>query len=209
VTLKTLICDDHVLVSEGLEMMLSMVEDIELAGVVRTGEEAVEKVQSGQQIDIVLMDVNLGQGINGIEATRQIKAIAPQTRVLVLTMFTDPATVTEAVKAGADGYLSKGSDREAVERAIREVVEGRSVLDPSVTRGVFGRIGDKDPSALSERELDVLQAVAQGSSTKEVAESLFLSEETVKTHLKQIFKKLDVRDRTEAVAEAFRRGLVH
>jgi DNA-binding NarL/FixJ family response regulator len=209
VTLKTLICDDHVLVSEGLEMMLSMVEDIELAGVVRTGEEAVEKVQSGEQIDIVLMDVNLGQGINGIEATRQIKAIAPQTRVLVLTMFTDPATVTEAVKAGADGYLSKGSDRDAVERAIREVIEGRSVLDPSVTRGVFGRIGDKDPSALSEREMDVLQEVAQGSSTKEVAERLFLSEETVKTHLKQIFKKLDVRDRTEAVAEAFRRGLVH
>ena len=208
-TLKTLICDDHVLVSEGLEMMLSMVEDIELAGVVRTGEEAVEKVQSGEQIDIVLMDVNLGQGINGIEATRQIKAIAPQTRVLVLTMFTDPATVTEAVKAGADGYLSKGSDRDAVERAIREVIEGRSVLDPSVTRGVFGRIGDKDPSALSEREMDVLQEVAQGSSTKEVAERLFLSEETVKTHLKQIFKKLDVRDRTEAVAEAFRRGLVH
>lgn len=208
-TLKTLICDDHVLVSEGLEMMLSTVEDIELAGVVRTGEEAVEKVQSGEQIDVVLMDVNLGQGINGIEATRQIKAIAPQTRVLVLTMFTDPATVTEAVKAGADGYLSKGSDRDAVERAIRDVVEGRSVLDPSVTRGVFGRIGDKDPSALSERELDVLQEVAQGSSTKEVAERLFLSEETVKTHLKQIFKKLDVRDRTEAVAEAFRRGLVH
>jgi DNA-binding NarL/FixJ family response regulator len=208
-TVKALICDDHVLVSEGLEMMLSMVEDIELAGVVRTGEEAVQKVQEGGHIDVVLMDVNLGQGINGIEATRQIKAIAPQTRVLVLTMFTDPATVTEAVKAGADGYLSKGSDREAVERAIREVIEGRSVLDPNVTRGVFGRIGDKDPSALSERELDVLQEVAAGSSTKEVAERLFLSEETVKTHLKQIFKKLEVRDRTEAVAEAFRRGLVH
>jgi DNA-binding NarL/FixJ family response regulator len=209
VTLRALICDDHVLVSEGLEMMLSMVEDFELAGVVRTGEEAVQKVQTSEHIDVVLMDVNLGQGINGIEATRQIKAIAPETRVLVLTMFTDPATVTEAVKAGADGYLSKGSDREAVERAIREVFEGRSVLDPSVTRGVFGRIGDKDPSALSERELDVLQEVAQGSSTKEVAERLFLSEETVKTHLKQIFKKLEVRDRTEAVAEAFRRGLVH
>lgn len=189
-------------------MMLSMVDDFETVAVVRTGDEAVECAKS-DNIDVVLMDVNLGQGLNGIEATRQIKSEAPDTKVLMLTMFTDPATVTEAVKAGADGYVSKGAEGDAVERAIRDIMDGNSVLDPSVTRGVFGRLGDKDPSALSERELEVLQALAEGKSTKETAEKVFLSEETVKTYLKQIFRKLAVRDRTEAVAEGFRRGLVH
>jgi DNA-binding NarL/FixJ family response regulator len=124
-------------------------------------------------------------------------------------MFTDPATVAEAVKAGADGYLSKSSSREVVVQAIRDVAEGRQVLDPNVTEGIFGRIGGRDPRALTDRELTVLQELAHGRSTREVAEHIFVSEETVKTYLKQIFRKLDVHDRTEAVAEAFRRGLVH
>ena len=207
-TLRILIVEDHRLVSQGMEMMLSMVDDFETIGVARDGDEAVEYART-KDVDIVLMDVNLGQGLNGIEATRQIKSISPETKILMLTMFTDPATVTEAVKAGADGYLSKGSERETVERAIRDIMEGNSVLDPSVTRGVFGRLGDKDPAALSERELEILQVLAEGKSTREVAEKVFLSDETVKTYLKQIFRKLGVRDRTEAVAEGFRRGLVH
>lgn len=207
-TLRTLITEDHKLVSQGLEVMLSMAEDVELAGVVNTGEDAVEKV-GREDIDVVLMDVNLGTGINGIEATRRIKEISPKTKVLVLTMFTDPATVTEAVRAGADGYLSKGASSDAVVQAIKDVAEGRSVLDPNVTEGIFGRLGGKDPRALTDRELAVLQELAHGRTTREVAAELHVSEETIKTYLKQIFRKLDVRDRTEAVAEAFRRGLVH
>ena len=207
-SLRILIVEDHRLVSQGLEMMLSMVDDFETVGVVATGDEAVECAQKAD-VDIVLMDVNLGQGLNGIEATRQIKSAVPDTKVLMLTMFTDPATVTEAVKAGADGYISKGAEGDAVERAIRDIMNGNSVLDPSVTRGVFGRLGDRDPGSLSERELEILQVLAEGRSTKEIAEKVFLSEETVKTYLKAIFRKLDVRDRTEAVAEGFRRGLVH
>lgn len=207
-SLRILIVEDHRLVSQGMEMMLSMVDDFETIGVARDGNEAIEYARR-KECDVILMDVNLGTGLNGIEATRQIKAVAPETKILMLTMFTDPATVTEAVKAGADGYLSKGSERETVERAIRDIMEGNSVLDPSVTRGVFGRLGDKDPGALSERELEILQVLAEGKSTREVAEKVFLSEETIKTYLKQIFRKLGVRDRTEAVAEGFRRGLVH
>lgn len=207
-TLRTLITEDHRLVSQGLEVMLSMADGVELVGVVNNGEEAVEKVRGGD-VDVVLMDVNLGTGINGIEATRQIKEISPKTKILVLTMFTDPATVTEAVRAGADGYLSKGASSDAVVQAIKDVAEGRSVLDPNVTEGIFGRLGGKDPRALSEREMAVLQELAHGRTTREVAGVLHVSEETVKTYLKQIFRKLDVRDRTEAVAEAFRRGLVH
>ena len=188
--------------------MLSMIDGIRLAGIVRSGEEALERVRAAP-VDIVLMDVNLGDGMNGIDTTREIKRAAPDTHVLILTMYTDPTTVTQAVKAGANGYLSKGASRDAVERAIKDVLAGRSVLDPNVTKGVFGRLGDRDPSALNERELEILQSLSHGRSTKEVAEEAFLAEETVKTYLKQIYRKLGVRDRTEAVAEAFRRGLVH
>jgi DNA-binding NarL/FixJ family response regulator len=207
-TTKVLIAEDHTLVSQGLVAMLAMSGGLELVGVATTGDEAVEKV-SKEEVDIVLMDVNLGQSMNGIEATRRIKESAPETKVLVLTMFTDPGTVAEAVKAGADGYLSKGASRQAVVGAIEDIVDGRSVLDPLVTEGIFGRISNKDQSALTERELTVLQQLAHGRSTKEIAELMFIAEETVKTYLKQIYRKLEVRDRAEAVAEAFRRGLVH
>lgn len=207
-TIRALIVEDHALVSEGLKLMLSMIDGIRLAGIVRSGEEALERVRAAP-VDIVLMDVNLGDGMNGIDTTREIKRAAPDTHVLILTMYTDPTTVTQAVKAGANGYLSKGASRDAVERAIKDVLAGRSVLDPNVTKGVFGRLGDRDPSALNERELEILQSLSHGRSTKEVAEEAFLAEETVKTYLKQIYRKLGVRDRTEAVAEAFRRGLVH
>ena len=207
-TLRVLIAEDHKLVSQGLEVMLSMADDLELVGVVDGGDEAVARAKT-DNVDIVLMDVNLGRSMSGIEATRQIKEETPATKVLVLTMFTDPGTVAEAVKAGADGYLSKGSSREAVLQAIRDVAEGRAVLDPNVTEGIFGRISGKDPQALSDRELTVLQELSHGKSTREVAEHIHVSEETVKTYLKQIFRKLGVHDRTEAVAEAFRRGLVH
>lgn len=206
-THRILVVEDHKLVSRGLEMMVSMVEGFESAGVAYTGEDAVEAVKRGD-VDVVLMDVSLGGGIDGVEATRRIKEVSPDTKILMLTMFTDPGTVTDAVKAGADGYLSKGASEEALTDAIHQILEGRAVLDPQVTQGVFGRLSDKDPSALTDRELDVLRLISQGRSTKEVAAQLFLSDETIKTHLKNIFRKLGVHDRAEAVAEAFRRGVV-
>jgi DNA-binding NarL/FixJ family response regulator len=207
-SLRVLIAEDHTLVSQGLEVMLSNSEGIDLVGVVESGDDAVEKTAQ-ETVDVVLMDVNLGASMSGIEATRKIKEGHPDTKVLVLTMFTDPGTVAEAVKAGADGYLSKGSSREAVVRAIRDVGQGRAVLDPNVTEGIFGRISGKDPHALSDRELEVLQEISHGKSTREVAELIHVSEDTVKTYLKAVYRKLGVHDRTEAVAEAFRRGLVH
>ncbi|MGH2818404.1 MAG: response regulator [Actinomycetota bacterium] len=206
--IRTLIAEDHQLVSQGLESMLESAESLELVGIVTTGEQAVDRAKAGT-VDVILMDVNMGQGMNGIDATRAIKDEVPDTKILILTMFTDPGTVAKAVKAGADGYLSKGASKETVVQAILDVVEGKSVLDPHVTEGIFGRIGGRDHRALSDRELLVLQELTHGKSTKEVAGNMHISEETVKTYLKQIFRKLDVRDRTEAVAEAFRRGLVH
>lgn len=207
-TLRVLVAEDHKLVSEGLEMMLSMIDDIDLVDVVDSGQHAIERVRS-QEIDVVLMDVNFGQDISGIQATVSIKETNPEMKVLVLSMFTDPGTIAEAIKAGADGYLSKSASHEKVVGAIRDVAAGRAFLDPNVTEGIFGRIGSKDPNALRDRELEVLQKLSDGRSTKEIAEDLYVSKETVKTHLKHIYTKLGVRDRAKAVAEAFRRGLVH
>lgn len=206
--MRVLIAEDHVLVSEGLQLLLSSIEDIDLVGAATTSQEAVD-LALVMRAEVVLMDVNLGGGGSGIDATRVIKAAKPDVKVVILSMFTDPSTVAEAIKAGADGYLSKSSSRETVVEAIRDVVAGKSVLDPNVTEGIFGRIGNKDQRALTDREFLVLQSLASGQATKEIAVAIHVSEETVKTYLKQIYRKLQVRDRTEAVAEAFRRGLVH
>lgn len=206
-SLRVLIADDHTLVSEGLAGMLSMAENVEVAGIVSNGEAAVDAARLGG-VDIILMDVSLGKSMSGIEATREVKEISPSTRVLILSMYTDPGTVQKGIKAGADGYLSKSASRERVLQAIWDIAEGRSVLDPNVTKGIFGRITDKDPDALTDREGALLQCLADGKSTKEMAAEMHLAEETAKSHLKSIYKKLAVRDRTEAVAEAFRRGLV-
>ena len=207
-TISILIVEDHTVVSEGLEAMLSTAEDLNLLGTRTSAEAAIETVGSGG-VDVVLMDVSLAGTLTGIDATRAIKDSSSQTKVLVLTMYTDPATVAEAIKAGADGYMSKGASRDSLLRAIRDVAEGKAVLDPGVTDGVFGRLGGRQSSALSDREVAVLQSLSNGNSTKDTASEMHLSEETIKTYLKQVFRKLQVRDRTEAVAEAFRRGLIH
>jgi len=208
VSIRVLIAEDHTLVSEGLQSMLSSADGLEVVGAVDAGGDAIRLAEE-DAVDVVLMDLKLSDDVSGLEATRRIKANAPETKVVVLSMFTDPGTVTEAVKAGADGYLSKGTSGNEVITAIRNVMEGRSVLDPSVTEGVLGRITRDAPAAMTDRELDVLQRLAHGRSTHEVAREIGVSDETVKSHLKQIFRKLDARDRTQAVAEALRRGLVH
>jgi len=206
---RVLIVEDHVLVAQGLELMLSQAEGgFEVAATVSTVAQAVEAV-TDNTVDVVLMDVNLGRSLSGLEATRRVKEVSPRTKVLVLTMYTDTETVSEAIKAGADGYLTKGTTNEALVRAIEDVAAGRSVLDPSVTGGIFGRIGTRDPAALSDRELAVLQEISHGRSTREIAEEIGISEDTVKTYLKQIYRKLGVRDRTEAATEGLRRQLIH
>lgn len=207
-SINILIVEDHTVVSEGLEAMLSTADDLNLLGTSTSGEEAIKTVAGGG-VDVALMDVSLAGTLTGIDATRSIKDSSPETKVLVLTMYTDPATVAEAIKAGADGYMSKGASRDSLLRAIRDVAEGKAVLDPGVTDGVFGRLGGRHSSALSDREVAVLQSLSNGNSTKDTALEMHLSEETIKTYLKQVFRKLQVRDRTEAVAEAFRRGLIH
>jgi DNA-binding NarL/FixJ family response regulator len=148
--MRVLIVEDHKLVSEGLETVLSMADDIFLVDVVDDGESAINCLRTNQ-VDVVLMDLNLGaQPIYGIEATRRIKQFSPPTRILVLSFSSDEATVFDAIKAGADGYLSKGASNDDVVQALHEVSEGRSVLDPNIAEGIFTPIGGEDHQSLRD-----------------------------------------------------------
>jgi DNA-binding NarL/FixJ family response regulator len=208
VTLRILLVEDHVLVAQGLETMLATTDEFEVVGVVDSAVQGVHRATT-EVVDVVIMDVNLGRTINGLEATRRIKGTSPRTKVLILTMFTDAETVSEAIRSGADGYLTKGTSREAVFQALRDVAASKAVLDPNVTSSVFGRIAENDPDALTNRELAVLQQISYGKSTRSIGEMLGLADETIRAHVKQIFKKLGVNDRTEAATEGLRRGLIH
>lgn len=205
---RVLIVDRHQVVAQGIEMMLSAVEWIDVIGVATSGQEALELIRS-ENVDLVILDVNLGSDMDGVQVTERVKAMSPETRVLFLSVYTDPGTVADAIAAGADGYLSKEAERGAVVQAVEEIFEGKAVLDPNVAAGVFERIGRRDPQGLTERELEILQQLSYGKTAREIAAQIHISEETVKTNLKHIYRKLGVRDRTEAVADALRRGLIH
>lgn len=197
--------------AEALATMLSFSEGFEVVGFADSGEGIVDIV-ARQSPDIALMDVSL-LGMGGIEATRRIVEGGHATRVLVLTMHDDPETVRDAISAGASGFLPKNVGRNDLADAIRAVAAGGGFLHPSVTRPFLKAYGELAESAhpqirLTERELDVLEELAAGKTTKEIARVLFVGEETVKTHLSSVYQKLGVSDRVQAVAFALRRGLV-
>jgi len=205
------IAEDHRVVAEAIATMLSFSEGFEVVGLADSGEGAIDIVKR-RSPDVVLMDVSL-HGMGGIEATRRIVDEHPGTRVLVLTMHDDPETVRDAVAAGASGFLPKNVGRADLAAAIRAVAAGGGFLHPSVTRPFLKAFGEMAESAqpqvrLTEREYDVLEQLATGKSTKEIARVLFVGEETVKTHLSSVYQKLGVTDRVQAVAAALRRGLV-
>lgn len=197
--------------AEALATMLSFSEGFEVVGFADSGEGIIDIV-SRNKPDVALMDVSL-TGMGGIEATRRIVDQHPGTRVLVLTMHDDPETVRDAIAAGASGFLPKNVGRDDLAGAIRAVAAGGGFLHPSVTRPFLKAFGEMAGSAqpqvgLTEREHDVLEQLATGKSTREIARVLFVGEETVKTHLSSVYQKLGVSDRVQAVAAALRRGLV-
>lgn len=140
---KILVVEDHKLVSQGIVSMLMIDTDFKVLGAVETGEDAIETVRK-EAVDVVLMDVNLGKGISGIQAASKIKQISPTTKVLMLTMYKDAQMVSDATIAGADGYLSKGSSRDTVLAGIRDVMAGKRVLDPGISEGIYGSSDEKD-----------------------------------------------------------------
>jgi DNA-binding NarL/FixJ family response regulator len=204
--IRILIADDHPIVRNGLRGAFADLSDIEVAGEAANGREAVtEAVRLG--VDVVLMDLRMPQ-MTGVQAIAALARTAPSIRVLVLTTFDSETDVLPAVEAGATGYLLKDTPPEELIRAVRAAHRGESVLAPSAAGQLMGRVRRPTGLALSSRELEVLQLVADGAGNREAARLLFISEASIKTHLQHIYDKLGVRDRAAAVAEGYRRGLL-
>jgi two-component system, NarL family, response regulator DegU len=210
-SIRLAIAEDHRVVGEALATMLSFDEGFEVVGTATSGQGIIDLVDEATP-QVILMDVKL-EGLNGIEATREIMKRHPTSRVLVLSMHDDQETVTGAIAAGASGFLPKDVDRKELVTAIKAVAEGAGFLHPKITKPFLERMGtfaeqSLKQERLTEREQSVLEELAQGKSTKQIAETLVVSEETIKTHLAHIYRKLGVADRVQAVALALRRGLV-
>ncbi|QYJ16385.1 Response regulator protein VraR [Rubrobacter xylanophilus DSM 9941] len=201
-----LICDDHPVVRTGLKGMLAGEPDLKVVGEAADGRQAVELCRTLRP-DLVLMDLRMPE-MDGVAATESILAENPQTRVLVLTTYDSDADILRAVEAGASGYLLKDASREELFAAIRTAMAGESPLDPAVASRLMRRVRTPPENALSGREIEVLDLVAQGASNREIARRLWISETTVKTHLLHIYEKLGVADRTAAVTAALRRGII-
>lgn len=209
--IRLAIAEDHAVVADAIATMLGFTEHIDIVAIVASGSEIIE-LDAIAAPDVTLMDVTL-EGINGVEATRTIVAARPDARVLILTMHDDADTVTNALAAGAVGFLPKNATRSELVTAIGAVARGEGYLHSSVTRPFLDRVGplaDRSLSSerLTDREREVLELLADGHSTRQIAETLVLGEETVKSHLTHIYQKLGARDRVHAVALALRRGIV-
>ena len=210
--MRVIICDDQAIVRDGLELLLKLEKDMEVVGLAQDGAQAIDLVETLRP-ELVLMDLMM-PGVNGVEATRTIRARHPQIKVLVLTTFDDDEWVFDAIRAGASGYLLKDTPRAKVMEAIRGTVAGKAFIDPAVAGKLLEQAASPQtlPASaiaekLTERELDVLRAMARGLANAEIALHLHLSEGTVRNHVSAIFTKLAVADRTQAVIIAIRHGL--
>jgi DNA-binding NarL/FixJ family response regulator len=205
-----MLADDHKMLREGLRR--SMVErGFDVVGEARDGAEAVELANSLRP-DVILMDVSMPE-IDGVEATRQIRERQPDVRIVMLTMHADQDVLADAIRAGANGYLVKDCSTDEIASAIETVAGGETALSPRLAASMLAEVRRQEDQAeqtrvITKREEEVLQHIADGCSTPEVAERLYISQKTVKNHLASIYQKLDARDRTQAVLQAVRMGIV-
>lgn len=211
-SIRVVIADDHPVFRDGLRGILASVEDVEVVGEAATGEEAVAAVNTHQP-DVVVMDLHMPD-LNGIEATRRILHDSPHVGVVVLTMFEDDASVFAAMRAGARGYLLKGADKEEIVRAIQAIGSGEAIFGPAIARRVIEFFSAPQvagpPQAFPEltaREREILDHIAQGLNNDTIARKLFLSPKTVRNHVSNIFAKLQVADRAQAIVRARDAGL--
>jgi DNA-binding NarL/FixJ family response regulator len=205
--IRILIADDHGVVRQGLRMFLALDPEFEIVGEAADGAQAVRLAQEIQP-DVVLMDLVM-PGMDGIEATRAIRARLPDTEVIALTSVLEDDKVVGAIRAGAIGYLLKNTDADDLARAIKAAAAGQVQLSPQAAARLMREVrAPESPEALTDREREVLQLVARGQSNKEIARSLQIGEKTVKTHVSNILAKLGVPSRTQAALYAVRTGLV-
>lgn len=219
--IRILIADDHALLRQGIKNVLELEKDFIIVAEAGDGEEAVRKAGEFAP-DIVLLDINMPR-LSGLEVTKRIRAAYPEVKVIILTIHDDESYVVEVVKAGAAGYLLKDIEPGMLVKAIRTVNDGESFIYPTLAKKLFGEINRLEEERrhgattllqhgrderLTLRELEVLQLIAKGLSNHEIAQRLFLSEKTVKNHLTNIFRKIDVADRTQAVLYAIKNKIV-
>jgi DNA-binding NarL/FixJ family response regulator len=201
--IRILIADDHSVVREGLVSLVKRKSDMTVVAEASNGREAVD-LWKEHHPDVALLDLRMPE-LDGVGAIKEIREVDPNAHILVLTTFDGDEDIYRAIKAGAKGYLLKDTAREALMDSIRRVHSGETCIPPTLAAKLADRVSGE---ALSAREIEVLQRIAAGKSNKEIGAELFISEGTVKTHVKSIFSKLDVVSRTEAVATATRRGLI-
>jgi DNA-binding NarL/FixJ family response regulator len=207
-----MLADDHRMLREGLRRSMAD-QGFDVVGEARDGEEAV-RLADDLEPDVILMDVTMPE-MDGVEATRQIKKERPEVRVVMLTMHADQEVLASAIRAGASGYLVKDCSTEEIASAVRMAASGETALSPQLAASMLDEVRkleqppNEDDRVITKREEEVLQLIADGCSTPEVAERLFISQKTVKNHLASIYQKLDARDRTQAVLQAVRMGIVH
>ena len=208
-TIKVLIVDDHQVVREGLRRILENDDEIEVVGEARTGEEAIVKAVSLVP-DVIIMDLKM-PGIDGIMATHEIKQRMPDINILVLTLYAEDF-INQAVEAGVSGYLLKDSDSEQITKAIHQVYDGLCPIAPSLTRELvtkFVKLSRSDQSSLlTVRQIEILRLITEGVSGRDMGSQLFISTSTVKREIRNIFDKLGVNDRAQAVSEAMKRRII-
>jgi two-component system, NarL family, response regulator LiaR len=210
--LKILIVDDQALARDGLELIVGASPDIEVVGTAENGADALEKVEKLSP-DLVLMDLKMPI-MNGVQATRRIRERFPQVKVLVLTTYDADEWVVDAIRAGASGYLLKDSPRDEIVAAIQRTAKGETAVSAQVTETLYRVVQHGTPKdstlakKLNEREREILSLLAKGLSNAEIAERMHLAEGTIRNYVSTIFTKLDVSDRTQAAAIAWRHGLV-
>ncbi|MGZ4135863.1 MAG: response regulator [Tumebacillaceae bacterium] len=210
-TIRVLLCDDHTILRDGLRNLLNSESDIEVVGEAADGRQAIEQVQLVNP-DVVIMDINM-PNLNGVEAVELLTAERPELHILILTMFNHDEYLYRTIRAGARGYLLKDAPVSEVVDAIRTVMSGGSVLNAKMTNTLLNtyreqKNEEESTERLSPREHEVLTALVQGLSNKEIADKLFISETTVKLHISNIFKKLGVKSRSQAIMHAVREKLV-
>jgi len=211
--IKILIADDHPVVREGLITMIKREADFQVIGEAANGIEAVTKAKELKP-DIILMDLRMPE-LDGVEAIRQISSTEPSIKYIILTTYSDDEYIFKGIEVGARAYLLKDAPRDDLFKAIRAVNRGESLIQPVVASKVLDRFAELSrqaqsapPDVLSERELEVLKLMAKGDANKEIAAQLNITDSTVKTHISNIFQKLGAKDRTEAVMQGVRRGMI-
>jgi DNA-binding NarL/FixJ family response regulator len=207
---RVLLVDDHPMFRDGLRVAIGAMDAVEVVAEAASGAEAIALAAEFQP-DVVLMDVNM-PGVNGIDATRRIVAESPHIGVIVLTMFDEDESVFQAMRAGARGYLLKGADQEDIVRAVRAVARGDAIFGPALAQRLIsyfgaGRAVAVPFSGLTDREREVLELIARGRNNAEIARELFISNKTVRNHVSNVFAKLQVTDRAQAIVRAREAGL--